>query len=66
MSDPSGPPPDELTGMVPMRRGVVAGIVITTIVVALGAAVVWRATFPDIDDDRPPSATPAGGFDAND
>jgi hypothetical protein len=54
--------------MVPVRRGTVVGIVVVTVVSAIGAAIVWRATFPDIDegDDRPPSLTLEGGGDATD
>lgn len=52
--------------MVPMRRGVVAGIVIVTVVMAIGAAIVWRATFPDIDDERPPASATEGGADVTD
>ena len=53
--------------MVPVRRGTVVGIVVVTVVMAIGAAIVWRATFPDIDDDdRPPTVTLDGGGDATD
>lgn len=52
--------------MVPVRRGTIVAIVLVTLVAALLTAVVWRATFPDIDDDRPPDASSSGGPDDTD